>query len=128
MDGTLTDTVPFILACVRHAFRGRAGGPTDAEWMAGIGTPLREQLGQFARGPEEVDRLVERYREYWREHHDAMTRCFPGVLETVTALAAAGHAMAVVTAKTERGARQSLQHTGLLPFMGAVIGADSCAR
>lgn len=128
LDGTLIDTVPFILACVRHAFQGHGSGPTDAQWTAGIGTPLHLQLAQFARGPEEVPGLMVRYRQYWHEHHDEMTRPFPGVLETVSALSTAGHAMAVVTAKTEQSARHSLRHTGLLSFMGAVIGADSCAR
>lgn len=128
LDGTLVDTVPFILACVRHAFQGHAPAPTDAEWMAGIGTPLHLQVEQFARGPREVEHVLARYREYWREHHDGMTRCFPGTLETLSSLSAAGHRMAVVTAKTEHGALRSLQHTGLLPFMGAVIGADSCAN
>jgi pyrophosphatase PpaX len=128
LDGTLVDTVPFILACVRHAFRGHGSGPTDAQWMAGIGTPLHLQLAEFARGPADVAELLARYRQYWREHHDEMTRCFPGALETVSALSVAGHPMAVVTAKTEHGALHSLQHTGLLPFMGAVIGADSCPR
>jgi pyrophosphatase PpaX len=128
LDGTLVDTVPFILACVHHAFQGHGSGPTDAEWMAGIGTPLQLQLARYAEGPDDVERLSRRYREYWREHHDEMTRCFPGALETVSALSAAGHPMAVVTAKTAHGALHSLQYTGLLPFMGAVIGADSCAR
>ena len=30
LDGTLLDTVPFILAAVRHAFEGHPGAPTDA--------------------------------------------------------------------------------------------------
>lgn len=128
LDGTLVDTVPFILACVRHAFHGEASTPSDAEWMAGIGTPLHLQLAQFARGPDQVERLLARYREFWREHHDELTRCFPGALETVSALAAGGHRLAVVTAKTGHGALRSLRHTGLLPFMGAVIAADSCAN
>ena len=128
LDGTLIDTVPFILACVRHAFQGRRSAPTDAEWTAGIGTPLQVQLAGFARGPADVERLLARYREYWRAHHDELTHCFPGTLDTVAALSAAGHRMAVVTAKTEHGALHSLRHTGLLPFMGAVIGADSCER
>lgn len=128
LDGTLLDTVPFILACVRHTFEGHGSGPTDAQWTAGIGTPLHLQLAQFAAGPGEVAGLLARYRAYWREHHDAMTRCFPGARETVAALSAAGHPMAIVTAKTEHGALRSLRHTGLLPFLGAVVGADSCAR
>ena len=128
LDGTLVDTVPFILACVRHAFQGHPKAPTEAQWMASVGTPLHLQLAEFARGPDEVQELLARYRQFWNEHHDRLTRCFPGALETVSALSAAGHRLAVVTAKTEHGAVRSLRHTGLLPFMGAVICADSCAR
>jgi pyrophosphatase PpaX len=128
LDGTLVDTVPFILACVRYTFEEYGAGPTDAEWMAGIGTPLDIQLAQFARRPEDVPALLARYRVYWNAHHDGATKVFPGARETVAALAAGGHPLAVVTAKTVHGAVRTLEHTGLLSFMGAVIGADSCAR
>ncbi len=128
LDGTLVDTVPFVLACVRHAFAEYGSGPTDAEWMAGMGTPLQTQLAQFVRRPADVEGLLLRYREFWVAQHDQWTRCFPGALETVAALAAEGFPLAVVTAKTEVGAYRTLAHTGLLPHMRAVIGADSCAR
>lgn len=128
LDGTLVDTVPFILAAVRHAFAGHERCPSDEEWIAGIGTPLRTQLESFAGDPEEADRLLARYREFWLAEHDRWTRCFPGALETVTALAGRGHPLAVVTAKIEEGAHRTLRLTRLDPFMGAVIGADSCAR
>jgi pyrophosphatase PpaX len=128
LDGTLVDTVPFILAAVRHAFEGAGRCPSDAEWIAGIGTPLRAQLASFAKRPEEVEPLFQRYRAYWLEHHDARTRCFPGAREVVEALARGGHPVGIVTAKVEQGARRTLAHTGLLPFVGAVVGADSCAH
>lgn len=128
LDGTLVDTVPFVLACVRHAFAEYGAAPTDAEWMAGMGTPLQVQLAQFVRRPEDMEGLLARYRAFWVAHHDERTRCFPGALETVAALAAEGHPLAAVTAKTEVGAYRTLEHTGLLPHMRAVIGADSCTR
>jgi pyrophosphatase PpaX len=128
MDGTLVDTVPFILACVRHTFEDYKGGPSDAEWVAGIGTPLQVQLASFARRPEDVEPLGARYRSFWREHHDRLTRSFPGAPETLAVLAAASHPMAIVTAKTEASARRSLAHVGLLDRMATVVGADSCAR
>jgi pyrophosphatase PpaX len=127
LDGTLVDTVPFILAAVRHAFAGY-GGPSDAEWIAGIGTPLRAQLAAFARAPGDVDDLLARYRGFWLANHDAMTRPFPGALDTVALLARRGHPVGVVTAKTEEGALRTLRHTGLLPFMNAIVGADTCGR
>jgi pyrophosphatase PpaX len=128
LDGTLVDTVPFILAAVRHAFEGYGTCPTDAEWIAGIGTPLRTQLASFARRPEDVQALFDRYRGYWIAHHDAETRAFPGAVEAVEALARAGHPIGIVTAKIEEGAYRTLRHTGLLERVQAVVGADSCAN
>jgi pyrophosphatase PpaX len=128
LDGTLVDTIPFILASVRHAFLGYGSCPTDVEWLAGIGTPLREQLAAFAREPGDVDRLFERYRRFWRAEHDARTRAFPGAVELVAGLARAGHPIGIVTAKLEEGALRTLRHVGLLPYLGAVVGADGAAR
>lgn len=127
LDGTLVDTVPFILACARQAFEGYPGY-SDEAWKASIGTPLKKQMEQLAQRPEDVDGLVERYRTYWVEHHDRLTHPFPGAVETVAGLAARGHPLGVVTAKTLPGAHRTLRHTGLLPYFGAVIGADSCAH
>jgi pyrophosphatase PpaX len=128
LDGTLVDTVPFILAAVRHAFEGYGTCPTDAEWIAGIGTPLRVQLAAFARRPEDVQPLFDRYRAYWLTHHDERTRCFPGAREVVEELGRRGHPIGIVTAKIEQGAHRTLRHTGLAPYVQVVIGADSCAN
>ncbi|HEY6097920.1 MAG TPA: HAD-IA family hydrolase [Anaeromyxobacter sp.] len=128
LDGTLVDTIPFILAAVRHAFEGYGRCPTDAEWIAGIGTPLRTQLASFARRPEDEQALFDRYRAFWLAHHDERTRCFPGAREVVEELSRRGHPIGIVTAKTEQGAHRTLRHTGLLPFVQAVVGADSCAN
>lgn len=128
LDGTLVDTVPFILACVHHAFDGYGSAPTDAEWSSTIGTPLALQMALHARSPEDVDHLLKRYRTFWAEQHDRMTRCFPGALETVAGLAAAGHRLGVVTAKTSAHAWRTLRHTGLVDHIPVVVGAYSCAR
>lgn len=128
VDGTLVDTIPFILAAVRHAFEGYGRTPTDAEWIAGIGTPLRTQLAGLARRPEDVEPLFQRYRAYWLEHHDGKTRCFPGAVDVVAGLAKRGHPIGIVTAKVETGAYRTLTLTGLLPHVQAIVGADSCAN
>jgi pyrophosphatase PpaX len=128
LDGTLVDTVPFILAAVRHAFEGYGSCPTDAQWLDGIGTPLRVQLASFARGPDDVEPLLARYRAYWIAHHDRMTRLFPGAMDVVVELASRGHPLGIVTAKTEEGAIRTLRHTGLLRHLGAIVGADTCPR
>jgi pyrophosphatase PpaX len=126
LDGTLVDTVPFILACARHAFAGHPGF-REAAFKAAIGTPLRDQMAAQA-GPEDVEALVVRYRTFWSENHDRLTRAFPGAVEMVAGLAARGHPLGIVTAKTLVGAHRTLRHTGLAPHFGVVVGADSCAR
>jgi pyrophosphatase PpaX len=128
LDGTLVDTVPFILETVRHAFGGRSRCPTDAEWIAGIGTPLRVQLAAFTDGHEDLEAVVARYRAYQREHHDRMTRAYTGAVEAVSELKARGHPIAVVTGKLGEPAARTLGHVGLARFVDALVGSDSCPR
>jgi pyrophosphatase PpaX len=128
LDGTLVDTIPFILASVRHAFEGYGRCPTDAEWIAGIGTPLRAQLAAFASAADHVQPLFDRYRAFWLANHDRRTHLFPGAGEAVRALKGAGHPLAIVTAKLEQGAERTLRHVGLRELVDVVVGADTVAR
>ena len=128
LDGTLVDTVPFILASVRACFEGYGRCPSDAEWIAGIGTPLRTQLASFARDPGDVDELFARYRGFWLAHHDELTALFPGAGEAVRALRQAGHPLAVITAKISTGAERTLRHVGLWGEFDVVVAADTVER
>ena len=128
LDGTLIDTVPFILDSVRHAFEGRARRPSDAEWIAGIGTPLRAQLAEWTGGPDDLEAVVARYRAYQREHHDRMTRAYGGAVTVVSALRDRGHPIGIVTGKLAQPAARSLAFVGLAPLVDTIVGADTCAR
>ena len=129
LDGTLIDSVALLLASMRHAFVGFTGEhPTDADWIAGLGTPLWLQLAAYARSDAEVTLLRSRYREFQVEHHDRMVRAFPGTAATLAALEARGIAMALVTSKMDAGAHHSLAHTSLARYFPVVIGADSVTK
>lgn len=129
LDGTLIDTAEFLVACARHAFDGFDGSvPSDAEWVAGIGTPLRSQFAQYARGEAEVERLVRRYRAFQHEHHDRLTRCFDGAVDTVRALRGRGHPIAIVTSKGEELAHRGLAWVGLAAYVDTVVGVESSTR
>lgn len=126
LDGTLVDTIELILSSARAAFADYPGRrPTDADWVAGIGKPLRVQLEELAARPEDVDLLLARYRAHFWEHHDRMTRPFPGAAPLLAALRAGGHPVGIVTAKWVEPAWKSLRATGLAPLVDAVVGADS---
>lgn len=126
LDGTLIDSIGLLLECVHHTFEGRLPAPTDEEWIAGIGTPLRKQLAEFTTTDEEIEELTQRYRNFQREHHDRLTWAFPGVIETLQELERRGNPMGVVTSKSNEMMDRGLAYVGAIDFMKTRIGMDSC--
>lgn len=128
LDGTLIDSIELILNSAKHAFRDRAYIPTDAEWLTGVGIPLATMFRRYARDEAEVDALIAKYREYQLEHHDRLVSCYDQVVDTVDALRAAGHPLAIVTSKTGWLARRGLAHVGLESHFSVIVGCDACDR
>jgi pyrophosphatase PpaX len=129
LDGTLIDSIGLIVDAMHYAFEGFSGTvPEDSAWMAGIGTPLFKQLALYARSPEELEVLRERYREYQFIHHDAVVREYAGTTAVLESLHARGLAMAIVTSKGDVLAKRGLELTGLARFVSTVVGADSVTK
>ena len=128
LDGTLVDSIALLIASMEHAFEDRDERPPVEDWVAAIGTPLDAMLRRWARDDNDVEQLRARYREYQFANHDTMTRAYPGAVESVRALHAAGHPLAVVTSKLEAGARRSLAYVGIESCFSAVVGIDATAR
>ena len=127
LDGTLIDSIGLLLASVRHAFEGFNGrAPTEQEWVAGIGTPLGKQLQAFCETEEQLEAVTTRYRTFQRAAHDRLTTVFPGTLEVLGTLAAAGHPMGIVTSKSNEMMNRAIELTGIAPYMASTIGCDSC--
>ncbi|HEX6966397.1 MAG TPA: HAD-IA family hydrolase [Gemmatimonadaceae bacterium] len=129
LDGTLADSIDLLLASFHHAFETvRVAPPSDAQWIAGIGTPLVAQMRSHVSDEALVEALITAYRAHQREHHDRLLREFDGARETLALLRARGHPMAVVTSKSTELAHRALQRLGLDANMDVVIGFDSCER
>ncbi|MFT3792833.1 MAG: HAD hydrolase-like protein [Rudaea sp.] len=103
LDGTLIDSEIGIVASIEHALAQLdAAIPPREELRKWIGPPLRATF-PLALGddPERIERAVALYRERfsetgWREHE-----VYPGIAETVEALARSGVRLAVVTSKVD---------------------------
>jgi len=128
LDGTLIDTIGLLLECARHTFKGRTPAPTDEEWIAGIGTPLRKQFAAYTTSDDEIEELTQRYRSFQREHHDRLTSAFPGVLEVLDELEATGHPMGIVTSKSNEMMDRGLEWVGIMRHMQTRIGMDNAKR
>ena len=109
LDGTLIDSIELILRSMRHAFAARgARVPSDAEWLAGVGTPLPTMFAQFANGETQVADLIASYREFQLAHHDLLVRGYDALEETLKVLREKGHPLGVVTSKSDWLARKGL--------------------
>lgn len=109
LDGTLIDS-KLDLAHAVNATRTHMGMTTlDHERVysyVGNGAPLliRRAMGEQASEPQ-VQEALEFFLEYYREHYLDYTTLYPGVLESLDRLRAAGKRMAVLTNKPMRISR-----------------------
>jgi len=125
LDGTLIDSVRLILDSYHHTLERHGLDPrSDDYWLAGLGTPLRVQFQPWAENPERLEAMIGTYREYNLTHHDTRVTAYPGVVEVVRAIRAAGYRTGLVTSKNKPGALRGLRLVGLEDAMELVIGAD----
>lgn len=129
LDGTLIDSAIGITRCVSHALT-RLGHPVppEAELRGWIGPPLRTSFGPLLQDEVRVEAAVAHYRERfesdgWREHD-----VYAGIADVVSSLHAAGHRLAVVTAKNEPHARKIIAHLPFGDCFEDVIGATEDGR
>lgn len=129
LDGTLVDSIELIVAAAMNAFASRPGpSPSEAQIRSTIGRPLTTTFGPWLVDDDDLPFLIAKYREYQLEHHDRLTNAYPGIVDAVTALHAAGHPMAIVTSKVGFMAERALVHTGLATYMRTIIASDSTTR
>jgi pyrophosphatase PpaX len=125
LDGTLIDSVRLILDSYHHTLACHGQDPrTDDFWLAGLGTPLRVQFKHWAENPEQLEAMIGTYREYNLLHHDSRVMAYPGIVDVVLAIRAAGYRTGLVTSKNKPGALRGLRLAGLEAAMELIIGAD----
>ena len=125
LDGTLIDSIQLIIDSYHHTLEAHGLPPrTDQEWLDGIGTPLRVQFAEWAHDEERMEAMIATYRDYNIFHHDSRVTVYPGVVEMVQTVRAAGCRTGLVTSKNRVGAFRGLRLAGLEDAMDVVIGAD----
>ena len=126
-DGTLVDTTELIHQSLRHAARevlGREDFSREA-LLRNVGRPLPRQMeailvesGMAEGEAERVEELLQVYRLYNEENHEALIREFPGVEDALARLQSAGVETAVVTSKRRASVELALRS---FPRLGAVV-------
>lgn len=125
LDGTLVDTLDDLTSAVNHALAS-AGLPasTRTAVRANTGNGIRRLIaGSCPEGTEEKVELAvfEEFKRRYAEHDLDETAPYPGIVELLDALEAAGMRMAVVSNKADFAAQRIVE--ALLPGrFGAVLG------
>ncbi|OAN84088.1 haloacid dehalogenase [Sulfitobacter pontiacus] len=135
LDGTLADTSGDLIAAANACFRDMGEGDVlDAKIDAGTALKggramLRlgmERLGR-ADDAETIDRYYPMLLEAYGREIDTHTVLYPGAMEAVEALKAAGYRVAICTNKPEGLAHTLLTKLGVRDAFGAMVGADTLA-
>jgi phosphoglycolate phosphatase len=131
LDGTLLDTSGDLAAAVNHALASVDRPPLPVERVRPmIGGGARQMLaqGMAATGgcdQDTLDILHQRLLAYYEVNISVHTRPFPGVVDSLDALAARGVAVGVMTNKIERFARALLDDLALTGRFAAIVGGDT---
>jgi len=131
LDGTLidsrTDLVQSVNATMRHFGRKDLPGDIIASYIGdGAGMLVRRALGD----PDDEHLVTEAlgyFLAYYREHKLDFTTTYPGVIESLTTLAAQPDppTMAVLTNKPVGPSIAIVNALGLAPYFFRVYGGDS---
>lgn len=125
-DGTLVDSVALILDSFRHATATVLGSvPDDGVLMAGVGTPLREQMRSF--DSDRADELTAVYREHNALRHADLLRPYRGVDAMLAGLRGRGCILGIVTSKMRDAVELGLRHVPLGAF-DVVVTCDDTDR
>jgi phosphoglycolate phosphatase len=130
LDGTLVDSAEDLRAALNKLMgelRLRPIEASEIKGMIGDGVlKLVERALVAVNGdPEQRDFLLPRFLAIYQANAADLTRCYPGVLETLDALRRKGFRMAVVTNKPVFATKKILEALSLAEFFPVVIGGDS---
>ena len=126
-DGTLMSTLGVRSRALELAVAELTGRQINGEAI------FAETHGQSLAGLSQMltegsdvtpEAMVDAYRAHYYVQNQAGIDPYEGIEETLNGLRSRGIAMAVVTSKLHRGAKEELEGAGLAGFFGRIVGAD----
>lgn len=131
LDGTLIDSAPDLANALNQLLGDYDLAPltlSDVRQMIGDGAWKLVERGFEARNielPDSLDTLVKRFIIHYEKAIAVDTVLFPGVIETLKKLKAAGHTLGVCTNKPYAPTKALLDIFDISQYMDGVVGGDS---
>lgn len=126
LDGTITDSIPGILRCLRQALPTLdMQDLTDEELQTWLGPPLRVTLlERYGRSEVDLDRFVEAYRAEYFGGGEYEFTVFPGMAELLADVADSDASLVLATAKPIESATRVLTRAGLIDHFDVISGTE----
>jgi len=132
LDGTLVDTAPDLVASLNHAVTQAGLAPVsyeDLTHLVGHGAKAMIERTFTLRGKtlssDDLDWQMKEFVDFYHGSMPGDSIPYPGVIEAMDRLAAAGYTLAVCTNKLEMLARSLLDGLDLSPRFAAITGGDT---
>lgn len=132
LDGTLLDTSNDLLDCVNHCLLSVDLKPVvyeDLTFLVGQGARAMItrafELNKANLTENELDRLFDLFIEYYTAHMPGSSTAYPGLMDAMERLSAAGYSHAVCTNKHEGMARKLLELLSLSDHFEAITGGNT---
>lgn len=122
LDGTLLDSLPLVLAAIRHAIEP-FGGTTTMEIFAHLGGPPQRFMSDLLDDPADLPEALSRMRRYHDENLH-LVQPYAGARDLLEDLARRGVAAAVWTGRDRASAEELLQRHALDRLLAAVVCGD----
>jgi len=125
LDGTLTDPKTGITRSIQYALeRLHREVPAADELVWCIGPPLLESFETLLRDRQEAVTALNHYRERFTERGLYENRVYPGIEDTLAALAASGCRLFIATSKPAIFAQRIVAHFGIAGYFERLFGSE----
>jgi phosphoglycolate phosphatase len=135
LDGTLIDSAPDLTAALNRVLADHGRGPltlAQVQRMVGEGMPIlvERAFAEVGLAVSDADLAAEtaRYRALYEANSTVHTRPYPGAVDALEMLRAAGTALGLCTNKPQGAALAVLDGLGLAAYFDGVLGGDVVAH
>lgn len=126
LDGTLTDSAPGIINCIKYACDKMAlPVPNEAALQAFVGPPLQAMMQKtFSLSEEDAKKMVALYRERFSTIGLFENSVYPGVPDLLLSLKKAGCRLALATSKPQIYAERIMERFDLDKYFDVLSGSE----
>ncbi len=134
LDGTLVHTAPDLISSLNHTIASVGLEPVsyeDVTFLVGNGAKVMIErafaLREKPLSAEEHEILLDRFIEHYSANMPGESQPYPGLVNALDRLKAAGFSLAVCTNKLEELALPLIEGLGLTHYFATITGGDTFA-